>query len=499
MFKLRWYQEGAINAALSNVGKVGSQLICIPTGGGKSIVIAEIIRKSLEENYRFKAIMLTHRKELIHQNYLKLKSIFPQAPAGIFSAGLKSKDSLSPIVFGGIQSVAAAMKRNAHTFNVYDMVIIDEAHMMSESVESSYGYVIGKLREANPNLSVVGLTATPYRMKNGMLVESGIFDKVTYDICNPTDFIRLIDEGYLSNLVVPSKIKKINRQELQSSSFDFTEESSKSSFDLINESIIADINDLLSKDRKKAIVFASGIEHVELLYKLAIDAGLSAGMAHSKLGNEVNDETIKAFSDGRLSVLINADKLTTGFDVPDIDVLVCARPTKSTALWVQMLGRGTRVHSNKKDCLVLDYAGNTEELGTINNPIVRAKSKSDGKGMAPLKVCDCGIYLAAQQRECPSCGKKFAFDAMPKIDFNPSSADVITRPRVDFMSVDSMTITPYTSKSGRDMYKATYVCGFEIVDEYLYSMEMLASAKRQPKVILVDKTGKYKTIVGKRY
>ena len=116
-----------------------------------------------------------------------------------------------------------------------------------------------------------------------------------------------------------------------------------------------------------------------------------------------------------------------------------------------------------------------------------------------MKVCDCGIYLAAQQRECPSCGKKFAFDAVPKIDFKPSSDDVITRPRVDFMSVDSMTITPYTSKSGRDMYKATYVCGLEIVDEYLYNTEMLSSAKRQPKVIIVDKTGKYKTIVGKRY
>ena len=479
MFKLRWYQEEAKEALLT-YNYASNPILALPTATGKSVIIGAFIKAVMEQYPTTRIMMLTHVKELIAQNAHKLSSMWEYAPLGIFSAGLGEKNAYMPITFGGVQSVIKYIEKckaeNREHFGFINLLIVDEAHLISEKDETTYRRVIQYLEEVNPDIKVIGLTATPYRMKGGMLTDCGIFGEVIYDLCQPEMFTRLIKEGYLSRLINRKTSFEIDTSEVAVIGGDFNlkelaqvTDKEELTFNAVQETVRCG----LSQNRKSWIVFGTSIEHCEHLVKMFEQFGINAAAVHSKRKGKENDAIINAFKTGEIQCLVNNDKLTTGFDHPEIDLICVLRATKSTSLWVQMIGRGLRVAPNKKDCLVLDYGGNTKRLGAINDPVLPSKAKKGrgGTGEAPIKICPvCECYNHAAARVCEVCGSEFAFDT--GLTKQASNLDLIKEvDEVKFdtetFKVDNVYYEEYKAKSGNITLRVSYLCGINIYHEYL--------------------------------
>ena len=193
--KLRDYQIEA-KASIFNyfADHVGNPIVAMPCATGKSVVIGSFIYDAFCYFPGTRVMMLTHVKELIEQNLDKLLKMWPTAPAGVYSAGMKRKESHFPITFGGVQTVA---KASPDRFGRVDLLLVDECHLLSNSDTTMYQQIIKGLREINPALKVVGFTATDYRLGWGKLSEGGgLFTDVCFDITGLEAFNRLVAEGY---------------------------------------------------------------------------------------------------------------------------------------------------------------------------------------------------------------------------------------------------------------------------------------------------------------
>lgn len=478
MFELRWYQEEGIEA-LMNYNYAHNPLLAFPTGTGKSVIIAEFIKRALQQFPTTRVMMLTHVKELVQQNAEKLKSVWQQAPLGIYSAGLKERDTACPITFGSMQSVYKHIQRQQEQglphFGRIDLLIVDEAHLISDKEETTYRKIISAFYEENPYIKVIGLTATPYRMKTGMLTENGIFGDVIYDVTQPEMFIRLIKEGYLAPLIPKRTSIEIDvsnvsliANEYNQKQLEEVADKDEITFNAVREIVESG----LSQNRTSWIIFCTSVQHCEHVNAMLLSLGISSAVCHSKLPNKQNDEVIHAFKEGRLTCLVNNNKLTTGFDNPKIDLIGMLRPTNSVGLWVQMLGRGTRPYPTKKDCLVLDFAGNTKRLGCINDPnIPRGKKKKggSGEGTAPVKICkQCECYNHAKARYCEVCGAEFTFEN--NLFQTASTLELIkdTSPQYELIPVDQVIYNEHKSANGGiPTLAVTYVCGLSKYQEYV--------------------------------
>lgn len=471
--KLRYYQDEAIDAvpAYYMAGNVGNPLIALPTGTGKSLVIAGALKRYYEtwQNQRF--IVLTHVKELVEQNANKLFNLWPSAPAGIYSAGLKSRDTALPIIFGGIASVA----KNIEAFGRRDLAFVDEAHLLSPNVNTMYQKVFAMLRELNPNLKVVGLTATPYRLGQGLLTDGGLFTDVIYDLTGIEGFNRLLAEGYLA----PVRPKRtgveldvsgvgLNNGEFAAGALEAAVDTDELTYAAVRETVEQ------GQNRKAWLVFASGIHHAEHVAEMLRKFGVAAAAVHSRMSSAERDEAIADFKTGKLRALVNKDVLTTGFDHPPVDLISMLRPTMSPGLWVQMLGRGTRPFEGKDDCLVLDFAGNTRRLGPINDPVLpKAKGKGGG-GRVPIKLCQaCGTYNHISAKFCEKCGEDLATeDSGIGLTPEASTAELIrtTLPIIETFPVDMVLYARHTKRTDDEdappTMKVTYVCGIRGFSEW---------------------------------
>lgn len=509
MFQDRDYQIEAVSCIWNyfSSGHTGNPLVAMPTGTGKSIVIGRFLQ-SVFHYYPFqRVIVLTHVKELIQQNYEKLTSMWEFAPAGVYSAGLGLKQSDKAITFAGIASVA----KKWAMFGKVDLVLIDEAHLVSPNDETMYGTFLAGLRSINPALKVIGFTATPWRLGHGRLTDPKqmpdgtfkppMFSDICFDITGIEAFNRLIAEGYLSRLVTKPTVTKLDIDGVHMRGGEFIEKELQTAVDReeVTRAAIAEAMEL-AHDRKKWLVFASGTEHADNVCDMLNDMGISAGCVHSK--REGRDETIKAFKCGELRALVNNNVLTTGFDDPSIDCIIILRPTASSVLWVQMLGRGTRPYyvttmpghnggppldlntvegrleamrnGGKRNCLVLDYAGNTLRLGPINDPVV-PNPKGKGVGEAPVKECPkCGCTVHASLRWCDGeradgtpCDHEFTFENKLKQSASSGALIVGDLPVTEVFKVDHVTFSRHTKKDRPDSVKLGYYCGFKAFYEYV--------------------------------
>ncbi len=229
----------------------------------------------------------------------------------------------------------------------------------------------------------------------------------------------------------------------------------------LRETVIA------ADERHHWLIFAPGIERVEAIVKMLGVLGIEAAGVHSKMKAGERDDNIARFKHGQIRCLVNADILTTGFDFPALDCIVLLRATNSPGLHVQILGRGTRpfyapgfdletaegrlaaiAASQKKNCLVLDFAGNTRRLGPINDPRIPGK-KGKGAGDIPIKQCDaCGCLNHISIRFCINCGHEFSFEE--KITSKASTMALIVRdePQVEVFNVDRVTYAPHVNYCG---------------------------------------------------
>lgn len=364
-FKLRPYQQQAVDATLSHFRKSDeSAVIVLPTGAGKSLVIAELARLA-----RRRILVLTHVKELVEQNHAKYQSY--GLTGGVFSAGLKRKESQHQVTFASVQSVSANLDQFR---DEYSLVIIDECHRVSGEDTSQYQRIIELLRQQNDALKVLGLTATPYRLAMGWIYRyhyRGFVRGSLEEQDKP--FVHCIYELPLSYMINRGYLTRPELVNAAVAQYDF----SALAQDRFGEYAEKDVNQLLGKhkrvtraiidqvmelaaERKGVMIFAATVDHAREItgYLPEDQTALVTGGTDLKY----RDLLIRRFKQRQLKYLVNVSVLTTGFDAPHVDFIAILRPTQSVSLYQQMVGRGLRLDEGKQDCLVMDYAGNHVNL-----------------------------------------------------------------------------------------------------------------------------------------
>lgn len=467
MITPRPYQEEGLNRIWQYFadGNKGNPLLAYPTGTGKSCIPALFIERIMRVWPDQRFIIVTHVSTLISQNFDVMKIAWPDAPAGIFSAGLKKKQAYHPIVFGGVQS----MSRVAERFGHRDLVFVDEAHLISDEESSQYQTFLSTLKLINPNLKIIGLTATPFRMGMGLLTSGSIFTDIIHDLTSLEEFNTLIAEGYIAPLVPKRTHTELSvegvavaKGEFVLSQLEHAVDQAKITFEALKEAVA------LGANRRSWLIFASGIQHAEHIAAMLRDFNIECAAVHSKQKPEYNDQAIKAFKANSLRAIVNFSKLTTGFDHPFIDFIIDLRPTMSIPLHIQKLGRGTRIAAGKKDCLTLDFARNIPRLGPINDPII-PKKREAGNGDVPVKICEsCGTYNHTKVRFCTNCGAEFEFKV--KIFKTAGTEQIIKSdlPIVEMFEVDRVIYNVGKKEGKPDYIRATYYCGMQAFREHLF-------------------------------
>lgn len=361
-YQLRPYQQEAVQATLKHFRESKSPaVVVLPTGAGKSLVIAELARLA-----RGRVLVMAHVKELIEQNHAKYLSFGLEA--GIYSAGLNRKDFDQKVIFGSIQSIARA---SDDFFENFSLVVIDECHRVSVEGETQYFQVISKLQKLNPGLCILGLTATPYRLGLGWIYEYNshqkllqtsterFFKKCIYELS-----IRyMIKNKYLTPPVkIDSPVACYDFSSLKLNGTHYVHaqvEQLLKDQKRITPLIIKNIVDM-SAERQGVMIFTSSVNHAIEIMK-CLPPYVSA-LVVGDTDTEERDEVIEAFKAKKLKYLVNVSVLTTGFDAPHVDVIAILRPTESVSLYQQIVGRGLRLSPGKTDCLVLDYTGQDHDL-----------------------------------------------------------------------------------------------------------------------------------------
>lgn len=464
---LRPYQTEAVESIYDYFAtKKGNPLVVLPTGSGKSLVLAAFVKGAIERYSSTRIIVLTHSKELIKQDARTIIKYWPDAPIGIWSAGVGQKVK-KQITVAGIQSIHSLPTK----FGGTDLVLIDEAHLVSKKADTMYGRFLAGLRVHNPFLKVIGLTATHYRMDSGLLTdgENPLFTDVSYE----ASVGDLIQEGYLCPLVAKNGATKADLSEVHTRGGEFVEAELQRAMDkdnLINGAL--DEISTLAHDRQHILGFCAGIDHSHHCALAAQARGWSADYVTGDMPSGVRDAKIALFISGKTRILFNAMLLTTGFDYPSIDCLVMLRPTKSTGLYVQIMGRGLRQDGVKSNTLVLDFAGNIQRHGPIDQIRVKRKGeKGDSLSVAPVKECPkCHELVHTSVMICPSCEHEWESSA----SHGTQAADAVIiaaleEPRT--VSIDRVEYATHT-KSGRPpSVKVTYFCGVSTFNEWIPLMD----------------------------
>jgi DNA repair protein RadD len=464
MISLRPYQTEAVQSIYDYFGsQQGNPLIVLPTGAGKSLTMAAFIKGALEQYPNTRIILLTHVKELIEQDAAAIVRYWPEAPIGLWSASVGQKRK-EQITVAGIQSI----HRLPAKFGGTDLVIIDEAHLVSKKSDTMYGRFLDGLRQYNPALKVIGLTATHYRMDSGLLTdgEHRIFTDIAYE-AHVGD---LIKAGYLCPLVAKNGATKADLSDVHTRGGEFVASELQHAMDksdLINGALDEVAN--YAHDRNHILGFCSGIEHAAHCAELARERGWTADFVSGDMGKMEREAKLNAFKSGKTRFLFNAMLLTTGFDMPDIDCIVMLRPTKSTGLYVQIMGRGLRKHPSKDNTLVLDFAGNVERHGPIDQIRVKKKREGGGEGVsvAPVKECpSCHEFVHPSVMLCPNC----EYEWQSKAAHGTEAADAVIVAALEQPKKYLVTDVDYSrySKIGKpDSIRVTYWCGPTSFSEWL--------------------------------
>lgn len=448
---LRPYQQRAITELYAYLrAEDGNPCIVMPTGSGKSHVIAQLCKEALQNWPQTRILMLTHQKELIEQNAEKLRIHWPNAPLGIYSASVGSRDT-DAITFAGIQTVYKRAAELGHQ----DLILIDEAHTMNHNSEGMYRKLMFHLWDINPAMRVIGFTATPFRLGHGMITDKpAIFDS----LIEPVSIEQLVYNGYLCPLKSKATDAKISTDGVGTRGGEFITSELQKAVD-IHTTSDAVVDEVVKRagDRRSWLFFCTGVDHAAHVASILREHGVSSACLTGSTPKKERERILDDFRKGKIKAITNMGVLTTGFDYPGIDLIVFMRPTMSPGLYMQMAGRGMRALEGKTDCLILDFAGVIERHGPIT-AVRPPKKKGEGDGVPPSKICpECDEIVAAQIRTCPACGYEFPFVAQEKA-WQLRNDDIMGKEPTE-MSVTSWEWREQTSRSGINMLVATYYGG----------------------------------------
>ena len=358
MFETRGYQEKAMSAIYDSLS-AGEHPVCnLPTGAGKGYLIG---RNCAELSGRI--LVATHRKELLSQNERAAKGLGVD-DIGIYSAGLGRQDEDARVVLGGIQSIYTRIdKLQCH--GRFDYIIVDECHLVQPPGGPG---MYNRLMAACPSAQRIGYSATPYRLGDGPVygdLASHWFSTLAVDV-KITDLLNDPEGPYLSPLVpwYPDEgMIDTSGVQIQKGEFVTGALSSAATDSGVVEAACDEIA-LKASGRDSLLVFCIDVNHTmrvaERLNHIGIESQVVVGHTENR------EDVFDAFKAKQFRALVGCDVFTTGFDAPNVDAIAILRPTMSMGLFVQMIGRGTRLCTGKQDCLVLDFGGNIERHAPID-------------------------------------------------------------------------------------------------------------------------------------
>jgi DNA repair protein RadD len=439
MFKPRPYQQAAIDAALHHITKsTDSCVINAATGAGKSIIVAEIAKAIHEKSNGKRILCLAPSKELTEQNHSKYRSY--GYPASIYSGSI-SKCLKNPVVFGTPKTVANSLQ---YFDSRYCMVVIDECHRIDPTTQS----IVSHLKEQNPRLRVVGLTATPYRLGMGYIYENGIDSVIKEDQTKDPYFKKLIFEIGANELIAQDFLTKpvvglhdihydTSELKIVRNKIDSKQEATLFNNNRLTGKIMSEVHEIATRqDRKGVMVFAATIQHAQECFDSLPES--QTRLITGKTKPKEREQIINDFKSQKFKYLVNVSVLTTGFDAPHVDLVAILRATESASLFQQIVGRGLRLADNKKDCLILDYAENIEAFELHDNlfePSIRVRGTNPCNEI--IEAC------------CPECGYHNEFTAKDNDGFQVNEYGFFIGTDGSTPMVDPETMQPWAAHHGR--------------------------------------------------
>jgi DNA repair protein RadD len=419
-FSLRDYQRNCADAVESFLQSAASALAVLPTGAGKTIIFAALIERLFRRNPDAVVWVVAHRKELIQQAANKILEVWPGCPLGIMCAGLGRMDRSASVIVASIQSIRSSVGNLPRP----TWIIIDEAHRIPLEDFGEYRRMIEYAKWENPHgPKVIGFTATPFRLDGGDIAARG---NVFESVCFEAKITPLIKDGFLCQLTskytgiapsldgVPTIAGEFKLSTLEKRVID-------------EELISRSVEEIVKKgsDRKCWLVFCVSVAHAEAVSRAFGSRGIYSPVITGKTKQAERERLLADFSSGKIRCVCNVNVLTEGFDNPRVDLIAILRPTKSAGLYVQMVGRGFRVHPDKQNCLILDMGGNIERHGPVD--CVRPETRASRVGgISVVKVCpNCNEYLPAAVGKCNCCGQVFRVEKHPHSD-RPSQLPVLS-------------------------------------------------------------------------
>jgi DNA repair protein RadD len=384
--QLRDYQVEAAKVAANYLNSPVAEepkVMVLPTAWGKSVLIAHAV-KSVKGK---KVLVLQPSKELLEQNYSKYLSL--GLTATIYSASLNTKE-ISDVTFATIGSI----KDLGHLFSDFGAVIVDEVHLYPRAGDSMFQ----KFLKASGITRALGLTATPFKLqtyafgsKLVMLTSWSKAGNFFKDILYVSQVKDIIDRGYWAKIKYVQESVNTKQLVFNSTGSDYTDKSQNQFYEsnCLDSVIKYKLGSEELESRKHILVFVPSVEEaVSLSTQVKNSAAISA-----ETPKKEREDIIRAFKAGKIRTIFNVNILSVGFDYPEIDCIIMARPTASLAWYYQVLGRGTRIHPNKKDCMVLDLSGNFNKFGMIED-LIYEKVKRTWKLFGSDEKLLTGIYLS---------------------------------------------------------------------------------------------------------
>jgi DNA repair protein RadD len=519
--ELRWYQAAAVESVWKHLRtKAGNPVVELPTGAGKSLVIAELTRQAVTQ-WNGRVLILQHVKELIEQNAAELQTLCPTIRVGLYSAGLKRRETDAAVVVAGIQSVYD----KADQLGRFDLVLIDEGHLIPDSGDGMYRQLIRAMQKSNEDLVIIGLTATPYRTSDGPICSAeGLLNAICYSVSVRT----LIAQGFLSKLIGRRAEHEIDTTGIRVRGGEFIDGEVEER--MLAEGVVQQAADEVvhqCRDRKSCLVFCQTVSHAEqvaahILRAVQVRQLAARGQTQPArdlfdlgddelttpilpiiadwlddngqptdhlrryldtgretvavlTGQTPSDERarlIEDFKAKRLKYLVNVNVLTTGFNAKNVDCVAILRATLSPGLFYQMVGRGFRLHESKENCLVLDFGGNIERHGPVDD--IRPRKKAEASGEVTQKMCpECRAVVSPAVRTCPGCNYIWPVEAREPSHNGTADGDPLSKGATDEVkAVTSVEYRVHTKQGASDdspkTLRVTYKCGLaDYVSEWV--------------------------------
>lgn len=483
MIQLRPYQREAVDATYAYWAREGgSPLIELATGTGKSVVIATLIRELMASYPAMRILSLVHVRELVEQNALELLNLWPGAPVGINSAGLRRRDTAHPIIFASIQSV----HRKAASLGRRDLILLDEAHLLPRHGEGMYHELINTMQATtSPDLRLWGCTATPYRLDSGRLDQGDgrLFDRIAYSY-GVGEGIR---DGFLTPLVSKAGATQIDVSGVARRGGEFVAGALEAVADR-DDVTRAAVQEIVraGSSRRSWLIFASSVRHAHHVREAVRTHGVSCEVVSAETPDEERRALLAAFKAGTIRCLANMSVLTTGFNAPRVDLIAMLRPTLSTGLFVQMLGRGTRcvgpdykasMAAGKSDCLVLDFSGNVRRHGPVDDLSITTSGGGTSRAVERVAPDDiaaepcptCLTYNSPRARLCVSCGEELKAEA--RHEAVADTTPVLSGLSIDdWRSVSRVAVSRHVKMAAPDApatLRVAYTCSRKTFSEFL--------------------------------